>query len=281
MVRRYWESTKRQLWLKSMTKTKYLLYAFKCEQNQKYSYWYETDFRFFQEKKPPLNILKKYPKEVESISDESIIINPWKEWESNNIQKIITKNGVCINYLKSTDNDLIQKQEDLKLLELYSYLVENFDISKSFGFNTVKKWHKEIFGSIYPFAGELRSVEMSKGDNVEAWTWRLEFLQAMPELNELMKEVTKRTYEDADAITQDLSKLISDFLFIHPFREGNGRISRLICDIILAKNAFPMIGLKLKKEDNYIQKVHSGYECNYEPMKELLKMKIEEEIMSE
>jgi len=264
-----------------MTKTKYLLYAFKCKQNQKYTYWYETDFRFFHEKKPPLNILKKYPKEVESISDESIIINPWKEWESNNIQKIITKNGVCINYLKSTDNDLIQKQEDLKLLELYSYLVENFDISKSFGFNTVKKWHKEVFGFIYPFAGELRSVEMSKGNDVEAWTWRLDFLQAIPELNQLMKEVTKRTYKDVDAITQDLSKLISDFLFIHPFREGNGRISRLICDIILAKNAFPMIGLKLKKEDNYIQKVHSGYECNYEPMKELLKMKIEEEIMNE
>lgn len=264
-----------------MTKTKYLLYAFKCKENQKYSYWYETDFRFFQEKKPSLNILKKYPKEVESISDESIIINPWKEWESNNIQKIIAKNGVCINYLKSTDNDFIQKWEDLKLLELYSYLVENFDISKSFGFNTVKKWHKEVFSSIYPFAGELRSVEMSKGDDVEAWTWRLDFLQAIPELTKLMKEVTKRTYEDVDTITHDLSKLISDFLFIHPFREGNGRISRLICDIILAKNGFPMIGLKLKKEDNYIKRVHSGYECDYETMKELLKMKIEEEIMSE
>jgi cell filamentation protein len=122
---------------------------------------------------------------------------------------------------------------------------------------------------------------MSKGDNVEAWTWRLDFLQAIPELNELMKEVTKRSYEDVDAVTKDLSKLISDFLFIHPFREGNGRISRLICDIILAKNGFPMIGLKLKKEDNYIQRVHAGYECDYEPMKELLKMKIEEEIMSE
>ncbi|MEA2091977.1 MAG: type ISP restriction/modification enzyme, partial [Campylobacterota bacterium] len=46
-------------------------------------------------------------------------------------------------------------------LELYSDLVDNFDISKSFGFNTVKKWHKAVFSSIYPFAGELRSVDMS------------------------------------------------------------------------------------------------------------------------
>jgi cell filamentation protein len=264
-----------------MTKTKYLLYAFKYKQNQKYSYWYETDSKFFKEKKPPLSILKKNPTEVGSISDESVILNPWKEWDSNNIQKIIAKNGVCVNYLKSTDNDYIQKQEDLKLLELYSYIVDNFDISKSFGFNIVKKWHKEIFSSIYPFAGELRSVEMGKGNGVEAWTWRVDFLNGIPELNEFIKEVSKKSYDDIDSITQDLSKLTSDFLFIHPFREGNGRISRLLCDVILAKNGLPMIGLKLKKEDNYIQRVHSGYECDYGPMKELLKMKIEEETMSE
>ncbi len=264
-----------------MTKTKYLLYAFKCKQNKLYSYWYKTDNKYFKEKRPPKSILGKNIDEVDAIDDENIILNPWNEWNSNNIQKIITDSGVCINYLKSTDNDFIQKQEDLKLLELYSNLVDNFDISKSFGFNTVKKWHKEIFSSIYPFAGELRSVDMSKGNGSEAWIWRVDFLNGIPELNELIKEVTKKRYKDINAITQDLSKLISDFLFIHPFREGNGRISRVLCDIILAKNGSPMIGLKLKKEDNYIQRVHSGYECNYEPMKELLKMKIEEEIMSE
>jgi len=264
-----------------MVKTKDLLYAFKYKQDQKYTYWYETDSSFFKEKKPSLATLKKYPKEVKSISDNSIVFNPWNNWDSNNIQKITTYNGVCINYLKSTDNDYIQKQEDLKLLELYSYIVDNFDISKSFGFNTVKKWHKEVFISIYPFAGKLRSVEMSKGNGVDTWSWRLDFLNGIPALNELIKEVSKNSYENIDSITHDLSKLIVDFLFIHPFREGNGRISRLLCDVILAKNGFPMIGLKLKKEDNYIQKVHAGYKCDYKPMKELLKMKIDEEIKSE
>ncbi|MCK9472353.1 hypothetical protein [Sulfurimonas sp.] len=143
-----------------MTKTKYLLYAFKCKENQKYSYWYETDKKYFKQKKPPVTILKRNQNELSSVNDEDIILNPWNEWDSNNIQKIIADNGVCINYLKSTNNDFIQKQEDLKLLEL-------------------------------------------------------------------------------------------------------------------------LIGLKLKKEDNYIQRVHDGYECDYEPMKELLKMKILEEIKSE
>ena len=267
--------------VENKTKTKYLLYSFKYKQNSKYSYWYATDDNYFKESRPPQTILDKMTQELQIIDSEKIISNPWREWNSNNIQKIITSSGVCINYLKSTNGEYIQKQEDLKLLELYSSLVENFDISKAFGFKTVQEWHESIFTTIYPFAGKFRTVDMSKGTKDEAWIWRVDFLNGIPELDSLMTEITKKNYEDIDEITKDLAKLISDFLFIHPFREGNGRVSRLLCDIILAKNGFPMIGLKLKKEDNYIKRVHSGYECDYEPMKELLKVKILEEIKSE
>jgi len=261
-----------------MTKTKYLLYACKTTYNTPIHYWYETDTRYFRSTKPPKNILDNVNSQCDGLRPEEIVANPWNHWESNDIQKIMTSNGVCINYLKSTDSDVIQRHEDLKLLELYSNLVVNFDISRSFGFNTVKNWHKSVFETIYPFAGELRTVEMSKGDKLEAWTWRLEFLNGLPDLNILIKEVTKKRYKDIEVITADLSRLLSEFLFIHPFREGNGRISRLLADIILAKNGFPMIGLNLKSGDNYIQKVHEGYHCNYEPLQQLLIDKIEEEI---
>ena len=144
----------------------------------------------------------------------------------------------------------------------------------------LQKWHEDIFNDIYPFAGELRTVEMSKGTGDEHWVWRMEFLKGIPELDKQMKKVSGAQYKDVKSIAYDLSTLLSDFLFIHPFREGNGRISRLLSDIILAKNGFPMIGLNLKKGDNYIQRVHAGYETNYKPLAELLKQKIEEEIKS-
>ena len=261
-----------------MIKTKYLLYTFKQKIENKYIYWYETDNKYFSQTKPPKNILDKNNNEITTLDQGDIIENPWLEWKSNNIQKIITKDGVCLNYLKSTDIDYITKKEDYKLLEVYSYLVENFDISKSFGMKTIQQWHKNIFSSIYPFAGDLRTVNMSKGDGIDAWEWRLNFLNGLPEFDKFLKNITSKEYDDIDKIIQDLAKLTCDFLFIHPFREGNGRISRLICDIILAKNGLPMIGLNLKKSDSYIQVVHSGYECDYEPMKELLKSKIEEEL---
>lgn len=259
-----------------MTKTKYLLYAFKLKKAKMYQYWYESDRKYFSEKKPPLSILNNKTDECSFIDDKDITKNPWNNWDSKNIQTITTSKGVCINYLKSTNQDLIQKEEDLKLLEVYDYLVNNLDISKSFNFNTIKKWHRAIFKTIYPFGGDLRTVEMSKGNGDEAWCWRLEFLEAIPQLDQLIVKISKTNYDDIDIITLDLAQFISEFLFIHPFREGNGRLSRLVCDIILAKNGFPMIGLNLKNGDNYIEKVHQGYNCDYEPMRELLKSKIEE-----
>jgi len=217
---------------------------------------------------------------INEMEQKNIIENPWLDWESNDIQKITTKSGVCINYLKSTDDDYITKKEDLKLLEVYHYLVENFDISETFGFEMIVKWHHMIFDTIYPFAGELRTVNMSKGSNDEAWEWRLDFLRALPDFDKFLKKVTSKEYDNIDTISEDLAQIMSDFLFIHPFREGNGRLSRLIGDIILAKNGFPMIGLNLKESDNYLEKVHQGYQCDYEPMKELLKSKIEDELMN-
>ncbi len=257
-----------------MTKTKYLLYAFKIKRARVYQYWYETDGSLFRAERPPQYILDKNSKEVDTLEQFELIDNPWQNWNSRDIQTIVTDKGVCINYLKSTHQVKVQKEEDLKLLELYSYLVDNFDISKAISFDTVKLWHKEVFKTIYPFAGRLRSVTMSKGEGEEAWEWRLEFLNSIPTLDRVLRDISSNNYDDIDKITLYLAKLLSEFLFIHPFREGNGRVARLVSDIILAKNGFPMIGLNLKEGDNYIQRVHQGYQCDYEPLKELLKSKI-------
>jgi len=258
-----------------MIKTKYFLYTFWSKENR---YWYKTDDKYFEAEKPPLSVLTKIDNQAHMPKAEKTIDNPWQEWSQENIQKIVSLDGVCINYLATTDSNVIQRQEDFKLLEVYDDIVCHFDISQIFGFDKVKKWHEDIFKTIYPFAGELRTVEMCKGNDNEFWVWRLEFLNGITELDELIKNISKKEYKDIKSIAYDLSILLSEFLFIHPFREGNGRISRLLSDVILAKNGFPMIGLNLKKGDSYIQRVHSGYEKDYNPLAELLEQKIKEAV---
>lgn len=51
-----------------MTKTKYLLYSFKYQQEKKYSYWYETDNKFFQSTKPLKSILDKNPRKIDNLN---------------------------------------------------------------------------------------------------------------------------------------------------------------------------------------------------------------------
>ena len=62
--------------LKSMIKTKYLLYSFKSQTNTKYQYWYKTNNKYFTAEKPPASILKSIRDEASQPSEKEIIDNP-------------------------------------------------------------------------------------------------------------------------------------------------------------------------------------------------------------
>jgi len=256
-------------------------YAFCIHKERSKLYFYETDKKYFIAEKPGRKILENSVIRKKAPSAKSIIENPWINWENNNPEFITSKdNGLPINYLKTTNQDFVQLIEDKNLVDLYSKLVKTLDISKPFSFDDVCRWHYEFLKHIYPFAGNIRSVEMSKKTDSSSWLWKLEFLKGIPDLKKLIINVSSTefgnsTKGDVKIISDKISELMSEFLFIHPFREGNGRICRLIGDIILAKNGFPMIGMNLKtKEDYYIKCVQEGYNKNYKPLSKIIEEKI-------
>lgn len=255
-------------------------YAFSLKKGSSKLYFYETDKKYFIADKPGRKILEEGMIRKKAPSTKSIIENPWKNWDNNNPEFITSKdNGIPINYLKTTDQDFIQLVEDKNLVDLYSKLIKTLDISKSFTFDDICQWHYEFLKNIYPFAGKIRTVEMSKKTDTSSWLWKLEFLRGLPDLKKMIFNVSSTEFgnskEDVKIISDRLSELMSEFLFIHPFREGNGRICRLIGDIILAKNGFPMIGMNLKtKEEYYIRCVQEGYNKNYKPLSKIIEEKI-------
>lgn len=256
-------------------------FAFSIQKMGKKTYFYETDNKYFIADKPGRRILEKSIIRNKKPTAKKIIDNPWLNWENSNPELITSKNnGIPINYLKTTDQDFVQLIEDRKLVDLYSKLVKTLDISKPFSFNDICQWHYQFFKDIYPFAGKTRTVEMSKKTDYSSWLWKLEFLKGIPDLETLIinlssAEFANSTKEDVKIISDNISKLMSEFLFIHPFREGNGRICRLVGDIILAKNGFPMIGMNLKtKEEYYIKCVQEGYNKNYNPLSKIIEEKI-------
>lgn len=243
------------------------------------SYWYETDGRFFEAEKPSAKALKQIPKTLKRLPGTSKRIeNPWLNWKSSEPQNIHAVNGVPLNYLKTTDNLLIQQAEDRSLTALYYKLLDTIKVNSMIRLADIKKWHRMFFADIYPFAGEIRRVELSASarESGGAWQWRLSFLAGIPDIDKLIQKTsnTKYTLSDPQTIAMDLSILVAEFLFIHPFREGNGRMIRLLCDMILAKNGFPLIGVNLKESDTYIQDIHKGYDKDYAPLANTIQRKI-------
>lgn len=60
------------------------------------------------------------------------------------------------------------------------------------------------------------------------------------------------------------------FESIHPFRDGNGRVGRLLLNFILRKNDLPMINIKYKNRMKYYKALETGNKGNLKPLVEII-----------
>ena len=89
-------------------------------------------------------------------------------------------------------------------------------------FETLKMIHKYLFDEIYEFAGQLRKVNIAKGN------FRFTPLTYLEEAIKNIEKMPQSTYEEI------IEKYV-EMNIAHPFREGNGRSTRIWLDLILKK----------------------------------------------
>ena len=89
-------------------------------------------------------------------------------------------------------------------------------------FQSLKAIHKYLFEEIYEFAGELRKVNIAKGN------FRFTPLAYLEEAVKNIEKMPQSTYEEI------IEKYV-EMNIAHPFREGNGRSTRIWLDLILKK----------------------------------------------
>ncbi|PTX13138.1 cell filamentation protein [Pontibacter mucosus] len=90
--------------------------------------------------------------------------------------------------------------------------------------------HKETFGTVYPWAGELRSVMISKGNAVHAAPRMIE-----PYANHLLQELKAAGYLkglDREQFLLKGSYFFEELNAIHPFREGNTRTLKVFFSLL-------------------------------------------------
>jgi len=89
-------------------------------------------------------------------------------------------------------------------------------------FDALIKIHKFLFEEIYEFAGKLRKVNIAKGN------YRFTPLTYLDEAIKNIEKMPQSTYEEI------IEKYV-EMNIAHPFREGNGRSTRIWLDLILKK----------------------------------------------
>ena len=143
------------------------------------------------------------------------------------------------NKLGITDSaELARAQEKIsktKALELFEKgLLDQFEVGTFAG---LAKIHKYLFDEIYDFAGAVRTVNIAKGN--------FRFAPVMY-LESALQNISKMPQSTFDEI---IAKYV-EMNVAHPFREGNGRSTRIWLDAILKKELGMVIDWsKVDKED--------------------------------
>ena len=165
----------------------------------------------------------------------------------------------------------IGQLEMRELLQATDELVDSYSHDHRFTANDICHMHKVWRGIIYEWAGHYRRVMISKGGFPFANPEFIPQLMAEFEKN-ILKKYTPCTFESRDQVIEALAIVHVEFLLIHPFREGNGRLARLISTLMALQAGLPLLDfteIDGEKKDEYFAAVRAGVNRDYRPMNKI------------
>ena len=153
---------------------------------------------------------KKYKSDV---MDYNQVIELAKNFPNN-------KSAPFIQWFTYSDETVDAKSKTKAYALFESSLLDSIEVGTV---NGLKQVHGYLFGGLYDFAGKIRTVNISKGGFKFA---AAEFLQ------ETLGQIEKMSEDSFDQI---IDKYV-EMNVAHPFREGNGRTTRIWLDLILKRS---------------------------------------------
>ncbi len=143
------------------------------------------------------------------------------------------------NRLNITDSADLAREERIskkKAAQLFdNKLLDSFPVGK---FDTLQAIHKYMFEDVFDFAGEIRTVNLAKGNFRFA---PLIYLQAA------LENIDKMPQSNFDEIVEKYVEMN----IAHPFREGNGRSTRIWLDHILKNEIGKVVDWSKVDKENY------------------------------
>lgn len=116
--------------------------------------------------------------------------------------------------------------------------IDTFSEDHRFTAEDIRSLHRMWLGPIYPWAGEYRSVNIGKGGFQFAGAHLIPRLMSKLERGVLARFTPCQEPEAAEA----LAAVHAELILIHPFRDGNGRLARLLALLMGLQAGFAAAG---------------------------------------
>ncbi len=168
--------------------------------------------------------------------------------------------NVLRNKLNIQDLDILHEAErdysSIRQVELYKK-----GITGDFSLKHLCSIHRQLFQDIYSWAGELRTVDISKGTIfclVPFIEEQFAFLYRKLRKENFLKDIT-----DQKEMAEKLAYYLGEINMIHPFREGNGRTQRIYIEQLCMNNGrFEIDFTEVSKEEMISASVRSAKSDN-------------------
>lgn len=188
--------------------------------------------------------------------------------------------AVLRNLLGITSKQEMEIHETAELWLVQKKLLADTSVDHRFSAADLCRMHREWLGRIYPWAGHYRQVNMSKDEFHFAMAHAIPALMEDFEKCQLAK-FTPCHFPTTGEMAHALAEVHVELMLIHPFREGNGRLGRLLATLMALQAGLPqlefseMIGFR---REEYFAAVRAGLDRNYAPMQALFNDVIERSV---
>lgn len=153
------------------------------------------------------------------------------------------------------------------LVQITEAILDEVEEDQVITFEDLCEWHRRWLGNVYEWAGQYRSANIGKGD------FQFAAAHLVPKLMQDFNDKFLAVYTpcngmDEEALVTALASIHIEYILVHPFREGNGRLSRLLATVMVLQAGQPVLDFSYMdgSKTEYFAAVRSGLD-NVEPMK--------------
>jgi cell filamentation protein len=155
-----------------------------------------------------------------------------------------------------------------------------YDATHRFTASDLCEIHRVWLGEIYGWAGRYRQVNVSKGEFPLAAAAQIPALMAQFEQGPLGRH-TPCNFTNRANVVRALAEAHTELVLIHPFRDGNGRVARLLSTLMALQAGLPLLDFRAIAGENksaYFGAVQAGLDRIYEPMERIFSEIIERSV---